>query len=353
MTATSAIVAGHRNNLDAMRLVGSVLVIVGHSFILTGRAGETPSAFGIWLHLIGVAMFFAISGYLIAGSWNRHPHVSTYLTNRAARILPALVLVTVLTVLVLGPLTTTLPLGSYATSPTTLKYFANVFPVLPQFLLPGVYENLPYPGTVNGSLWTLRVEFGCYAAVLLLALVPWKARAIVIVIAGVAGAIVASQHIVISGSDLSTAANVAVYFAGGALIRYLATPQLLRPLTGLVVLVSWTLVSWVLPAYAVLFSWIALPVVVISLGTASTPVIRRASRFGDLSYGMYLAAFPLQQLVILLRPDASPVLVIVAATLASAAYALVSWHLVEARAMVLKDRLPWMRRPSRTRASAL
>ena len=66
-------------------------------------------------------------------------------------------------------------------------------------------------------------------------------------------------------------------------------------------------------------------------------VLRRAGRFGDLSYGMYLYAFPVQQVILGARPDFGyPILACMVLTVP---LAVLSWHLVERPALLLGVRL--------------
>lgn len=336
--------AARTNDFDALRLLGAVLVIVGHAYILVGDPAGVPEAFGIQLHPLGVAIFFAISGYLIMGSWMRRPELGVYVTSRAARILPALAVVTIVTVLVVGPVFTVLSLGEYATAPGTWLYLVNVFPVLPQYQLPGVFEQLPFPGVVNGSIWTLRAEFLCYVAVVLVGLLPARVRPVVIAVVTIAAGILAPLGLRVADSDLSTTAEVLVYFGVGAFLRAAVPRSALRGDAALVALVAWGVLAWLLPELAHPLSWVLLPYVVLSIGLTSTPVVRRAARFGDLSYGVYLWAFPVQQALLHLAPGTGAIASVLVVTPISALLALASWHLVEKRAMIAKDRLPWMRR---------
>jgi hypothetical protein len=116
----------------------------------------------IWSFNYGlVPMFFALSGFLIAGSANRLATL-TFFGNRAARILPALGVEILLSALLLGPLVSTMDMRSYFSDSQLAEYFFNVIGNV-QFELPGVVFDRPYPNLVNGPLWTVPIEMVCYA----------------------------------------------------------------------------------------------------------------------------------------------------------------------------------------------
>ena len=99
-----------------------------------------------------------------ASSWLR-----PFAAKRALRLLPALVVCVWLLALVLGPITTTLSVGDYVTTPQTWIYPLRSS-VLMTFAgrLPGVFEHNPFVGAVDGSLWTLPLEACCYVMVAVL-----------------------------------------------------------------------------------------------------------------------------------------------------------------------------------------
>jgi peptidoglycan/LPS O-acetylase OafA/YrhL len=83
--------------------------------------------------------------------------------------------------------------------------------------------------------------------------------------------------------------------------------------------------------------WLAVPMTTLIFGTASTACIRHTGRYGDVSYGLYLYAFPVQQTLFWLYKDklSWPVLLgLVSAITWCLAFA--SWHLVEKMALRLK-----------------
>ena len=147
------------NNFAALRLTAASLVVFGHAYAMTGAMA--PRWFGIEVHVFAVRVFFTISGYLICESWNRDPHFWRYLKRRALRIMPALVVTVLLTVFVLGPLVTRLPLSVYAGAAETRLYLWNAL-LAPTFTLPGVFDDGRPFTAVNGALWSLPVEVVMY-----------------------------------------------------------------------------------------------------------------------------------------------------------------------------------------------
>jgi peptidoglycan/LPS O-acetylase OafA/YrhL len=106
-----------------------------------------------------VPMFFALSGFLVAASSMRLS-AKNFLLNRVARIVPALVADIVFAALLIGPLVTKLPAREYFTDAGFFSYFFNIVGWV-HYTLPGVFENNPSP-EVNGALWTIPFEIGCY-----------------------------------------------------------------------------------------------------------------------------------------------------------------------------------------------
>ena len=306
-------------------------MIVGHAWPLTGTA-HAPEVGGIRIHHLAVFVFFATSGYLISQSWMRSPSVGRFLAARALRIFPALAVVVVLTITVVGPLATTVPLGAYAQSPVTWGYLQNLT-LAAVYELPGVFEMNPIP-VVNGSLWTLGPEFICYLCVMLLGLILTRnpiVRSVLLTLLCVG--------LWLSPLGRETLAPTAMVFFGvGAVLASIDRPLPLWPV--LPAIVVWLGVHALAPDASLALAWLVVPLAVIAVGATSTPLVRRTGRFGDYSYGIYLWAFPIQQLVVGFAPRLPLWLDIVIVASVTTAIAAASWHLVEKRALALKPQEP-------------
>jgi peptidoglycan/LPS O-acetylase OafA/YrhL len=307
-----------RNSFDWLRLFAALAVIAFHADVLADR---TPWSMGeINLGYLGVGAFFVISGYLVTDSRLRTGSLGAFLAKRLLRIEPALIASLIVTTLILGVLASSRTLGEYLRNADVYRYVAKNALLYPAaYSLPGVFEHNPAPGIVNGSLWTLRVEFTLYLGVGLLGLAKLLRPLIVLPVAVgfacVAFVLQAAPSMVAPGLAHTAliGARYAFLFFAGALLRLIDRPP-----------PAWTLGSALLlltPAWI-----LGLPVLVIWLGA------RRSIRLpADLSYGLYIYAFPVQQ--VLASHGLLSFWTSLAATLPFAA---ASWFIVERPALRLK-----------------
>jgi peptidoglycan/LPS O-acetylase OafA/YrhL len=338
---------GHRsNNFDALRLIGALMVMFAHSYALLARPDEIPIVLGYPLQTLGVIIFFCISGYLITASFDRTRNPLTYLLARSLRIFPALVVVVLLTAYLLGPLVTSLPREVYFDDPGTGQYAYNNIRLFATFPLPGVWADLPYPAAVNGSLWTLFVEFLCYLAAPLAFAFPRLLRPFVAVVAVVVTIRLAEappeESPIFYAVRLRDAAGLWIYFAAGAFVRFaLQTWPWFRLRTDVAVamIATQTVIAWSWPEVALETGWLTITYAVLTIGLSRTPYVARAARFGDFSYGLYLFAFPVQQLVIDLWGTHGVITNFLIVLAITTPLAVLSWHLVERPALALKDRV--------------
>jgi peptidoglycan/LPS O-acetylase OafA/YrhL len=331
-----------RDNFDAIRLVAALAVLFGHAWYLTG-AGSMPSIFGNEIGTLAVKVFFAISGYLVTESWRRDPSPSRYLWRRALRIFPALVVVTLLCTFVLGPLVSTLPLAEYLRSPLIARYLQNMI-LRPASLLPGVFTTLPYPNAVNGSLWTLPVEFTMYLIAPLLVLWGGGQKVRILIGCVVLCALslylnhVAPHALGAHGTPIHDALNVAPYFLLGAAWRIVAPQSAFNMWVAVIALALMFFMPASGTAYEIAL-YIVLPYAILSLALAKPAVFGSVGRIGDFSYGVYIYAFPVQQTVALyFHTENQPLMNAVLSLAPTLLLAALSWHLLEKRFLLLKPR---------------
>jgi peptidoglycan/LPS O-acetylase OafA/YrhL len=287
-------------------------------------------------------MFFALSGFLVAGSLFRTTTLVQFLGLRVIRIYPALAVEVLISALLIGPLLTTLPLKDYFTSPVFYLYLVNITGHI-HYLLPGLFENNPFPNTVNMQLWTVPFELGCYITLSVLAVLGIKkfhwiapaATVLLLLAYFVVRVIVKKQWALIAiAGGLPGQLLIACFLSGVSL--YLYKEEL-----------PWSLslcaISGVVTALLVGFipfgDFIAAPVAAyftVSLGVTN-PKKLGVLQGADYSYGIYLYGFVIQQALVAAFPWAREwwinILVCVPVAMGVAA---VSWHFIEKPALNLR-----------------
>jgi peptidoglycan/LPS O-acetylase OafA/YrhL len=327
-----------RNNFNLIRLIAAWLVIYSHAWAITGTAGgdalvrlNGSKSTGA----LAVDVFFAISGFLVAASFQRN-RWRDFLAARALRIYPALLVCVTLTVFVLGPLLTTD--SNYWRDAATWRYlWANATLWRAEFWLPGVFEALPR-SAVNGSLWTLPIEGRLYLALLLAGalgmLRPWRYAAAWAL--AIAGACVFALLYAPLPEHLAYLCWVTSFFITGTLVWLWRERIPLRGPLLVGLLLAFLLANAFAPGTPLLH---ALYFVLVAYATFYLGFAPRLPRIAhhDLSYGVYLYGWPMQQLALLVGAS-TPWLNTAAASAMAFACAALSWFAIERPALRLKPR---------------
>jgi peptidoglycan/LPS O-acetylase OafA/YrhL len=322
-TATATRVAGASNNFNFLRLAGALLVIAGHEGLdATGTGG------------MRLMMFFAISGYLVCGSWRSDPHAGRFLLRRLLRIWPAYAV----TIVLCAVLSFIFP----APDMPRISRMASVF----------YLQNLWYSGfdwgffpaanpCLNMPLWMMRYELNLYLALAAIGLL--RGRLLAAAAACVFAAALASappMHPVYGGLLACWSLYFSGFFAAGILLREF--PALRQGMPVALCVMSGLGLLWLGSAdarHAALL--MIIPAGAVWLGEQSWPLMRSAARFGDLSLGIFLWGWPVHQLTQLWVRPGTPGWICLALVAAQASLlAWVSWHFIESPALRLKPGKP-------------
>jgi peptidoglycan/LPS O-acetylase OafA/YrhL len=324
-----------RNNFNLMRLVAAWLVIYSHSWAITGSAGSDVIGTLTLVKsggALAVEVFFLISGFLVAASFQRNS-LRDFLLARAMRIYPALIVCVLLSVCVLGFSLSNAP--DYWSDGKTWRYFwANASLWRAEFWLPGVFDALPRTA-VNGSLWTLPIEARLYVALMIAGLAgmlaPWRYLAAWLL--AIVGAGVFAYQYAPLPEHLAYLIWVTVFFITGTLFWVFRQKIVLSifPLLAL-------LAAFVAVRGTTFFALVYVPL--LAYGTFYIALIPRLPVIAktDLSYGLYLYGWPMQQLALLVGAGTVFTNTVVGTIFALTCAAL-SWILVEHPALRCKQRL--------------
>jgi peptidoglycan/LPS O-acetylase OafA/YrhL len=335
-----------RNNLGLLRLIFAMCVLVSHSIeLVDGNRSREPLTyiFGtLSLGELGVDGFFLVSGYLIAQSFENSASVLSYLWKRVLRIYPAFVVAFVISIVVVGPLSGA-DMNALRGSGWIRQIVQMLFLGIP--LLPNAFAGLHYR-LLNGAMWTIAFEFSCYLMVGILGVVGllrWRwivgsAAAVLLVFtaffyigygtftlpsnfAGTPNDVVRFASLFLCGTAFYLFRDIIPYRS------YLAAIAAVALVASLFNHATEELAVRTLGGY--LIFWFAF--------LKNTPRLNRINNKTDISYGIYLYAWPIQSLLIKFVPGITPLPVMILTTVSAAALAYVSWRLIEKPSLSLRS----------------
>ncbi|WP_170399781.1 acyltransferase family protein [Ruegeria arenilitoris] len=342
---------GRDNNFNLIRILAASGVLVSHAYpISLGRAATQPLEnllHGLTLGTVCVWIFFAISGFFITRSFNRKQSVTSFLIARVLRLFPALAVVLGVTIFVAGFVLTNVAPSLYWAE--TGEYFVrNMLLFDLRYTLPGVFESNPGGAGINGSLWSLSYEVTCYVGVFICGLLGLLRNRKVF-----AGAVLlfmciyAATMVLDLNTRIEQLAKLGLTFLTG-MVFYIWRDKI--PLSWVVLagVTAATVVAWFTPLFMPVFA-VSLSYAVFFAGYAKIPLLLNYNRLGDYSYGVYIYAFPIQQLVAQ-SGVTTPVINMAISLPFTFICAILSWHLVEAPAMKLRHRI---KAPKRAKAKQI
>lgn len=328
---------GRTNNFDFLRFFAAALIILTHSYALS-HGDHSKEILHILTNgledfgTVALKAFFIISGFLITQSYERTNDILIFFKSRALRIFPGLIFVVFMTTFILGPLVTKHSAADYFSDFLTYKYLLSVFLIKIQVHLPGVFENNIYKGVVNGSLWTLLYEFGCYIVVGLLGITEMLKKRVVLAVFITSFFL---HFLDIDSFTLYHSLYFLTYFMSGAVL-YMYREYIYISSKFAVVCVILLCISSVLGALKVTMPMLGTYIIIYLAYNPKIKLNSFASK-GDFSYGLYIFGFPIQQLIVQrFGGSMNSYLNFVISFPLVLACAFISWHLIEKECLKLK-----------------
>jgi peptidoglycan/LPS O-acetylase OafA/YrhL len=337
---------GRDNNFNLIRLLAALSVIFSHSVAVLGLPGTREIFFdrlGLSAGEMAVDVFFVASGFLVTGSLVNRGSLVAFLWARVLRIYPALWVMLGLTVFVLAPALSTLPLADYFRAPGTHEYFWKCATLIGgvRYSLPGVFETMPVKGEFNGSLWTLPIELRMYlylaAGWFVFAILPAiRVRALTLIAPVAAGAfLVMILHGRLSGGPFN-AANIRVFMFLAGTTLYLWRDKVVLNRGALFALMAALAIASFNKSVFFVAYVLCLAPLILHLAYIPSGRVRSFNAWGDFSYGVYIYAFPIQQTLAFFFPGMSLLAMVALSGLLTLAAAALSWHGIEKRALAQK-----------------
>jgi len=354
MTLKDAAV-GRNNNLNIIRLVAALLVLYMHSFAVS-VGDESGDIFGIITmgkeHAGGIAVdvFFMISGFLICKSYANKKSLWSYIKARFLRIWPLLFVVVMVLAFGVGPLVTTYTKHDYFAFSTHILYFLRNLVFISAYTgLPGVFMN-HYYSSVDGSLWTLLYEVLCYIFVAISAPI-WKRKRIAAPIFTLLamGLYIVETYIFhfsvgpVSQLFITNIGKLYMFFGMG-MCYYLFKDRIVLSIKMFLVFLVALVLGTIFFDFSIVFSLFG-TYIIFYVAFQKRFVSKRYNKIGDLSYGIYLLSFPVQQLVVSwlgvpteeLFLTMNPYLNMLLSVLIVVPLSLITWKFIEEPCLKLKN----------------
>lgn len=281
---------------------------------------------------LAVDGFFILSGYLICKSWCTRPNLRVFIANRFLRIFPGFLVSALVCALVVGP--------AFGADDYFAKFDWRAFVAgLLRFGFSGVpaaFSGTHYPA-INGPLWTIPWEFKCYLLVAVSGVMGvfqrswfWPAVffvcALIYFFAGLGFKVYVPENYYRLGM---------VFAAGACFYKYEKA-------------IPWRF-EWALLAFLVFFlllffkpaAEIAVSIFfgyVVIFFALHARVFEGFNKLPDVSYGVYLYAWPLNKIVLWYAPNIGVAGCVVVVLTLSCCAGWLSWHLVEKPFLRLKLR---------------
>lgn len=336
---------GKDNNFNLLRLLAAFSVLFSHSFAMLAQPEPFAASVGKNLGAMAVDVFFVTSGFLVCASLMRSQNAFDYLRARAFRIFPALWVMLVFSVFILGAALSRLDFVSYLHEAQTWHYFLKNAVLMGgvEFYLPGLFEQNHLKGIVNGSLWSMIYELSMYVLLLLTCsayfyVSKFRSHTVALTLAlmvFLCAWFVSDRFYLLEHIQLLRF----VWFFFIASIFYWLRHRV--PMSGkfIACIVAAGLIALSMSGHAFLIVYyLALPYVLFYLAYVPAGKIRAFNRLGDYSYGVYLYAFPLQQALLVSYSGWTVSTLAISTSVLTLMCALGSWHCIEQPVLALRSR---------------
>jgi peptidoglycan/LPS O-acetylase OafA/YrhL len=327
----------------------ALIVVWSHCFALGLPQGETvePISFATNGHYnagnFAVMVFFVISGFLITESRSKSESTLAFLKKRIRRIYPGYLAASLICAFIIIPAFATI--YDFSGTEAAKTVLANLL-LRNYFPQSNVFAN-NYSSAVNGSLWSIPYEFWCYLAVAAFGMFGLLRKSVVISLI----VLCLTARAVLDMLDKKPGLGVIGDVFGWPYLWMFVLPCFLmgsaffllrHHIKRHVLLAVVLLALFMLLCYAPLgrkfqqvSSQVIFPVVVAYItfffAFSDRFKFRRTGSDNDFSYGTYLYAFPIQQIILSHCGStniAFPVFVLMSFVFSLLA-GVVSWHLVE------------------------
>ena len=338
-----------QNNFDFIRFSAAIFVVLAHSTYLLNRKDlfEVYTKGAYTFGSLGVAIFLIISGYLVSSSYMNSSNLSKYILNRILRIFPGLFIMLIFSVLVIGSLCTSTSIIDYFSNENTYFHLVNISLYFQSLNISSVFSS-NYCHTFNGSLWTLPYEFSFYFLIIFIGSLKLFTRRYLFLILSF---VFFSFRVYLGskiewfsystpyllGLNIKSFIDLWCYFLLGILFFLFKDKIKFSLNESVFIILILVVVSSIFTSLSLITMPILLTYIILQLSFIKCK-LNNFGFFGDFSYGIYIYSYPIQQAIIYYyNNEINPYFLFFLSTLISIVIAYFSWHLVEKKALLLKN----------------
>ncbi|MEP6467049.1 MAG: acyltransferase [Parafilimonas sp.] len=339
------------NNFKFMRLLAACMVIFYHSYAFTNEKNDPLKVItngAISFSYLGLAIFFFLSGLLVTQSFYHSSSWRNFLWKRFLRLYPAAWLAILTCMFILGPLVTVFPFVKYFTNDLFFQYASSLSLVRVTYLLPGVFLHSPVDPSVNSPLWSISLELKLYLGLLIFAILRFPFKKTILVFLIIAAVFI--EHFFYNATENA----VKNFYNGFVLYPYVAyAPYFLigvlyfiyhnKIVSNLFIALGALIITCISIKLNLFFltRLIVIPILVLYASSLKPTLIKKITPKPDLSYGLYVFAYPVQQVISQITGTTNiaawkMTLLCIICTLP---FAFFSWYLVEKKALSFKRRM--------------
>ena len=337
------------NNFKSIRLVAAFMVIIAHSYVFTNEREDVLSQLSngnIDLSYLGLSTFFFLSGLLVTQSLCNSSSWKNFLWKRVLRLYPAAWLSILFCMFLLGPVVSNLKPGLYFSDPLFYNYAISLSLVRINYFLPGVFTHSFNDASVNASLWSISLELKLYAGLLFFYFFKIPFNKIIIIVIILAAIIIEHFFYAETENAIRTMAGTffqlysyvayAPYFLIGVLCYQYKDKLFVNSTIALLVFVIACI--GIASGFFLVIRIIVIPVLVLYFSALPFKWIKKITPAPDLSYGYYVFAFPLQQVISQMSGTKNiyPWQMALLSIIVIFPFAVFSWYLVEKKALRFK-----------------
>lgn len=311
------------------------MVIYSHSFELmnTNMMNYLKYFLNIDLGYVAVNVFFFLSGMLIYNSALNSKNLINYFWKRSLRIYPALFICIFLTILIFW-------IDSSSSFLEYLKininYLSNLI-FIGKYTISEIFDNNYYAFVANGSLWTLRYEIIMYIITGIFTISFFRDKKSILYIIFMIFFLLFIFTLNDDKSAITNISRLGSYFFIGALLSNYSVLKMNKYILFSILFIS-SILYFILAGLKSIFIFI----IIIGLIKYSLDYIKEKEKNKikinfDISYGLYIYAFPIQQFLIKYISFDNVYIYFVSSLIITTIIAFLSWTVIESKSLKLKN----------------